>query len=319
LHRMDESTVSATTTFVDWLGARKGGVAITGASGWIGAAATEVVLRALPEAGDFPLRLFGSAHGVLEIAGRRLRVESLGEASPLGPGEWLFLHFAVVGVDRLGGDSGALRAANDALLDQALALAGTGALRRFVYASSGAVYQTGGSPAKQAYAGMKRAQEQLAQAWAARTGAPVLMPRIFNVGGPYINHVRAYALGDFIAQAMAGDVIRIEARRPVVRSYVHVHELARVILDLALGPIGPTTFDTAGPDVVEMAELAHAVGRALNRPIDIDRPPMGPGEDRYVGDGRLYLEALARSGAAPIGLDRIIQDTAAFMRQSAPR
>jgi nucleoside-diphosphate-sugar epimerase len=155
------------------------------------------------------------------------------------------------------------------------------------------------------------------RSWSVRTGAPLLIPRIFNVGGPYINRVRAYALGDFIAQALTGDVIRIQARRPVIRSYVHVHELARVILDLALGASGPTSFDTAGPEVVEMADLAHAVGRALDRPLDIDRPPMEAGEDRYVGDGRLYQAALARSGATPVGLDQIIRDTADFMQRSA--
>ena len=316
---MDESALSAGATFGEWLGARKGGVAITGASGWIGAAAAEVVLRALPTRSEIPLRLFGSVQRTVRIGERLANVEPLGAAEPLGPGEWLILHFAVVGADRLDGDSGDLRAANDAVLNQALALAGTGVVRRFVYASSGAVYQAGGSPAKQGYREMKLAQEDRVRTWSSQTGAPLLIPRIFNVGGPYINHIRAYALGDFIAQALDGGVIRIDARRPVIRSYVHVHELARVILDLALGADGPMTFDTAGGDVVEMADLALAVGRALNRPIDIDRPPMESGEDRYVGDRRLYQEALTRSGVAPIGLDRIIRDTAAFMRRREPR
>lgn len=312
---MNESAVSASATVVDWLGARKGGVAITGASGWIGAAAAEVVLRALPTRSDIALRLFGSAPCTLEIGGRGVTIEPLDGAAPLGPGEWVVLHFAVVGADRLGDDPEALKPANAYLLDHALALAETGSVRRFVYASSGAVYQTGGSLKQRAYREMKQAQEELIQAWSSRTGAPLLMPRIFNVGGPYINHIRAYALGDFIAQAEATGVIRIEARRAVIRSYVHVHELARVILDSALDADGSITFDTAGAEVVEMAGLAQAVARALDRPIEIERRPMEPGEDRYVGDGRLYQSALARSGAAPIGLDRIIRDTAAFMRR----
>jgi nucleoside-diphosphate-sugar epimerase len=211
-----------------------------------------------------------------------------------------------------------LKAANDTLLNQALTLAATGAVRRFVYASSGAVHQTGGAPKQQAYREMKQAQEGRVQAWSARTGASLLMPRIFNVGGPYITHARAYALGDFIAQAMAAGVIRIAARRAVIRSYVHVHELARVILDLALDADGPLAFDTAGTEVVEMADLALAVARVMDRPIEIERAPMETGEDRYVGDGRLYQAALARTGAVPIGLDRIVRDTAAFMRRNAP-
>jgi len=35
---MAESTVAADSTFADWTTRRKGGVAITGASGWIGSA-----------------------------------------------------------------------------------------------------------------------------------------------------------------------------------------------------------------------------------------------------------------------------------------
>jgi nucleoside-diphosphate-sugar epimerase len=313
---MDESKVTTGTTVADWVAGRKGGVAITGASGWIGSALVHHLVQALPDSDAIPLRVFGSTAGALEISGRSLAVEPLCEAGPLGDGEWLVLHFAVVGADRLGGDATALKAANDVVLDQALALAATGAVRRFVHASSGAIYQTGGSPTKHAYSDMKRAQEHAVRAWSSRTGAPLLIPRIFNVGGPYINHVRAYAVGDFIAQALAGSVIRIEARRPVFRSYVHVHELARVIFDLALKDAGPTTFDTAGPEIVEMADLASAVGTALNRPLEIRRPPMEVGEDRYVGDGRIYQAALARSGAVPVGLDRIVRDTADFMRRS---
>jgi nucleoside-diphosphate-sugar epimerase len=310
---MSESTVAAGTTFADWTAGRKGGVAITGASGWIGSAVVDFLLRASPSETPIPLRLFGSRPRKLEITGRRLPVESLCDAAPLGAGDWLIVHLAV-----LGGEPDGLKAANDALLDQAFGLAQTGSVRRFVYASSGAVYQTEGSVRKRAYAEMKRAQEDDVRAWAGRTGAPILIPRIFNVGGPYINHIQAYALGDFIQQALAGGAIRIEARQAVVRSYVHLFEFARVMLDLALNGEDALAFDTAGSEIVEMADLAQAVGRAMGLDLDIHRPPMEPGEDRYVGDGAVYEAALARSGAAPIGLDRIIRDTAAYLKGLRP-
>jgi nucleoside-diphosphate-sugar epimerase len=315
---MNESTVSTKTRLVDWAAAKRGGVAITGASGWIGAAAVEVVLRALPTGAGVPVRLFGSASREIEIGAWDLKVEPLDAAAPLSAGEWLVLHFAVAGADRLGGDPTALKAANDLILDQTLALARTGSVRRFVYASSGAVYQSGGSPAKHGYREMKRAQEDAVRAWAARTATPLLIPRIFNVGGPHINHIRGYALGDFIAQALEGETIRIKAPRRVIRSYVHVHELAAVILYQALGADGSVTFDTAGPEIVEMADLAEAVARALRLRLDIQRTLLEPGEERYVGDGRAYQAALAQSGATPIGLDQIIRDTAAFMQRSVP-
>jgi nucleoside-diphosphate-sugar epimerase len=307
--------VTAATTFADWAAGRKRGVAITGASGWVGSAIVHSLLQALPVPDAISLRLFGSTAGVVDIAGRRVAVESLSEAGPLGDGEWLVLHLAVVGADRLGGDIDSLRAANDAVLDRALSLARTGAVRRFVYASSGAVHQVGGSPQKRAYSDMKRAQEDRVRAWAAQAGAPLLIPRIFNVGGPYINHVENYALGSFITQALASGVIEIQARQAVIRSYVHLFEFARVLFDLALAGEDHVVFDTAGVEVVEMADLARAVGRALGLDVAIKRPPMSPGADRYVGDSPLYQAAAARVLGASIGLDQIIRDTATYMRQ----
>jgi nucleoside-diphosphate-sugar epimerase len=311
---MGESTRAVRTTYADWAARRKGGVAVTGASGWIGSALVDQLIALLPPEGSIALRLFGSAPRTLEIRGRQLAVESLADAVPLGDGEWLVLHLAVVGADRLGDAPDQLTAANLAVLDQALRLAETAAVRRFVHASSGAIHQTDASGRKRAYGDMKRAQENHVRAWAARTGAPLLMPRIFNVGGPYINHITSYALGDLISQALETGAVRIEARQAVVRSYVHVFELARVVLDMALDPDAPAVFDTAGEEAVEMADLARALGRDLDLRLDIQRPPMTAGEDRYVGDGQIYQAAIARSGAVPLGLTPIIRDTAAYIR-----
>jgi nucleoside-diphosphate-sugar epimerase len=306
---------SVSARLVDWLADPAHGVAITGASGWVGRAMAHGVVEAAGPAGAPKLRLFGSAPRRVEIAGRSLPVETLRGAPPLGAGEWLVLHLAVAGADRVG-EPDALRALNDAMLDDVLTLAGTGQVRRLVCASSGAVYQAGqGSPEKQAYSELKRDQEAVARTWAGEHGVSLLIPRIFNVGGPYMTHPDRYALGDFIRQARTGGMIEIGARRPVLRSYVHVLELAAVTFDLALGEDPMLVFDTAGPQVVEMADLAAAVGRALRLPrLEIRRPALeAGGEDRYVGDDAVYRAALARMGAEPIDLDEIIRDTAEWL------
>jgi nucleoside-diphosphate-sugar epimerase len=310
-----DSSVQASAKFVDWLEAGGRGVAITGASGWIGRAMAHVALQAMGERPSAQLRLFGSRAGAVAVAGRTMPLESLPDAAPLGDGEWLVLHLAVAGADRVA-DPQALRALNEAMLADAFALAGGGRVRRFVCASSGAVYQTEqGSAEKQAYSDLKRDQEQIARAWSAKTGVPLLLPRIFNVGGPYMTNPSAYALGSFVQQARADGVIRISARRPVLRSYVHALDLARVTFDLALDDAAPQTFDTAGPEAVEIADLARAVVRALDLPgLQIARAPLESHEaDRYLGDGQAFLTALARSGRAPPSLDDIIRDTATWL------
>ncbi len=313
---MSESTVQASAKFVDWMNACGCSVAVTGASGWIGRAVAHLVLQALGPEGVDRLRLYGSRAGAVDVGGRIIPLESLDNARPLGEGEWIVLHLAVAGTDRET-DPFVLRAQNEAMLADALGLAGAaGRVRRFVSASSGAVYQAGqGSLEKQAYSDLKRDQEQIVHAWAAKTGVPILIPRIFNVGGPYMNHPKRYALGSFVQQALAGGMIEIGATRPVLRSYVHVLELARVMFDLSIGEAPLTVFDTAGSEIVEMADLAAAVGRALERPNLVVRRPMlsDHDEDRYVGNGEIYRAALWASGVQPTPLDQIILDTAVWL------
>jgi nucleoside-diphosphate-sugar epimerase len=301
--------VQASAKFVDWSRGCRRGVAITGASGWIGRAMAHLALSA---GGEAPLRLFGSRAGRVSVAGRDLPLEPLAGAPALADGEWIVLHLAVAGADRVA-QPDARRALNDGLLADALRLTQGAQVRRFVCASSGAVRQLGqGSAEKQDYAALKLSQEGAARDWAQRTGTPLLIPRIFNVGGPYMNHAERYALGDFVRQAVDGGVIEIGSPRPVIRSYVHVLELARVVFDLALADETEITVETQGAQTVEMADLASAVGRALRLDVDIRRPPMtSQVEDRYVGDGAVYRAAL---GAEPVGLEQIIRDTAAWLK-----
>ena len=310
--------MQASGKFVDWMRGRRRGVCITGATGWLGRAMAHMAVEALSPGCPVDLRLYGSRPGALAVGGRILAVQSLAEPASLdGDAEWLVLHLALAGPGRHPGAE-ALRAANDALLDQALRLARSGGrVRRLVFASSGAVYRMGGPPERQAYAAMKRDQEARVGDWAAARGAPLLTPRIFNLGGPYLNHAH-YAIGSLIRQALEGGGVDIQAAHPVIRSYVHVLELARVTLDLAVRDEGPACFDTAGTEAVELAELARAVGEALGlAPLAIRRPPVTGAPDRYLGDGGAYQAALAASGAKPLGLARIVRDTAAWLRTGA--
>jgi nucleoside-diphosphate-sugar epimerase len=311
---MGESSMHASAKFASWSERGPKGVAITGASGWIGRAMAHAAAQAAAADSDLELRLFGSSERLIEVNGRRFPLESLREAPPLAANrEWLVVHLAVVGSDRES-DPDRLRTLNDGFLQSAQRLAEPAKVRRFVSASSGAVHQLDGSAERRAYAQLKRDQEAAVGDWASRTATPLLLPRIFNIGGPYMNHAGRYALGDMIRQARATGRIRIGAPRPVIRSYVHVLEFAAVTLELALGETGAAVFETAGTEVVEMADLARAVGRALGLDLQIERPPMtADGEDRYVGDGEAYRAALQAMSAQPIDLAAIIRDTDAWL------
>jgi nucleoside-diphosphate-sugar epimerase len=294
-------------------------VAIVGASGWVGMALIEQILAACPDLAPDRLRLFGSSVRDLNLGGRQARTEPLDALSSLGNGDWLVLHAAIIGADRVdGGDLAEMRRRNDALLDQVLALAETGRTRRLVAFSSGAADRPeAGSAPRRAYATMKRDHEGVAAGWARRTGRAVLIPRIFNLGGPFINHAEAYALGDFILAASRHGRIAIGAADPVFRSFVHVSEMARVILDMAVDDAqSAEPFDIAGAEIVELGALAVAVGEAVERAdAVIERPEPGDGAgDWYVGDGRRYQSALFRRGEHPTPLAQIVADTVAYLK-----
>jgi nucleoside-diphosphate-sugar epimerase len=293
-------------------------VAVVGASGWIGKGLLDQILVSNPGLTPDRLRLFGSTRRSLALGGRDLEIEPLDAETRLGDGDWLVVHAALVGVDRVeDSDQAEVRRRNDALMRQVLALAATGATRRLVFFSSGAAGRPdAGGPAKQAYGRMKLAHEAEVAAWAARTGRAVLTPRVFNLGGPYINYVEIYALGDFILGLARHGRIAISAADPVFRSFVHLSEMARVILDMAVDDAqSAQPFDVGGVEIVELGALARAVGEALgltDPAIDRPAPGGGPG-DWYVGDGRRYQSALFQRGEHPTPLKQIIADTVAYL------
>jgi nucleoside-diphosphate-sugar epimerase len=294
-------------------------VAVIGASGWVGMALIDQILAAAPALAGERLRLFGSQARSLNMGDQTLSIETLEDASVLDAGDWLVLHAGIIGADRVeGGDLGEVRRQNDTLLAKVLTLAETAATDRLVVFSSGAAQRPDvGGPAKQAYGRLKRDHEIEATAWAVRTGRPVLLPRIFSLGGPYINHTRAYALGDFILQAAAGKGrITIGAAVPVIRSFVHVLDAARVVLDMAVDDTeGPEPFDICLGRETELQTLAETVASALGQAPIITRPPIAAVQgDRYVGEGARFQAALARLGQDPASLDQMTADTIAWLR-----
>lgn len=304
--------------FDAWLGDPHARLAVVGASGWIGAALTDQALAAgLP---PHRLRLFTTKAGSITIRGAELPTEALTADVRLGDGAWQLAHAAVIGPDRVaGGDPAEVRRRNEALMQTVFGMAEGALVKRLVMLSSGAAHRPDeGPPARAAYARLKRDQEDAVLEWAARTGSPVLLPRVFNLGGPYMTGPRRYALGDFIISLAAEGRIAIGAADPVVRNYVHVLEMAGLLLDMAVDDAeNAAPFDIGGTEAIELGDLARRVAKRLGVEAVVERPPPagGPG-DRYVGDGERYQRALAATGRTPIGLDQIIDDTIAWLRQA---
>ncbi len=294
-------------------------VALVGASGWVGAALADRVLAAGLPADR--LRVFTTLPRTVDIGPAALRTEQFSDQSRLGEGDWLVLHAGIIGAQRVAnGDLSEVRRLNDDLLARVLGMADTGQFRRLVMISSGAAHRPGeGGPAKAAYSRMKRGHEDVVTDWAAGTGSAILLPRVFNLGGPYITYPQNYALGDFILSQAKMGRIAIGSGDPVVRDFTHVLEMADVLLDMAVDEAeGPEPFDIGGGEAIELGDLARLVAAAsgVETPM-IDRPaPAGGPGDRYVGDGRRYQAALAQAEQRPTPLPVIITDTIAYLRQT---
>jgi nucleoside-diphosphate-sugar epimerase len=209
-------------------------------------------------------------------------------------------------------------AANRALSGQVLdALAPIGADRLFVASSGAAAFadDPGAADDLRLYGALKREDESLFAAWAEalpdRRRAAVA--RIYSVSGPYINKHQAYALANFILDALAGRPIEVRAPMRVLRSYVAVRELLSLALALLLEEAGPTAarFDTGG-EALELGAVAQAVAGVLGGEV-VRRSVTEARENRYVGDDLAWRALLARHGIAHLTLQDQIRETAAYL------
>lgn len=278
-----------------------GAVAVTGASGWLGAVALDLLFEALgPEA---PGRVRGYARREREWTvgdGRRITLRPLAriveDDAPAA-----LLHFAYLTRERVA-DAGqdAFVSANVAISATVLDAVSVHRPRAIVYASSGAVYDASGRLAADLdgnpYGTLKRLDELAFAGAASQVGAGLAVPRIFNLAGPRMWKGTTFVLGDFVEAARSGGPVRIGSAAPVVRSFVGADEVVALSLWAAADGRGGV-FDTGG-DPVELGELAEVVCRVfgLNETAVVRAVGPSGAEHRYVGDRRRWDALVRESG-----------------------
>jgi nucleoside-diphosphate-sugar epimerase len=296
-------------------------LAITGATGWLGSSLASMAGVAGLSTENGRLRLFGSTARAVSLAdGGLAQIEALDGAAPLEGDDWLVAHFAFLGKERTVDLSPtAFAAANEAILDQVRALLSPSQATRVIFSSSGAAYGAHGGMVKtleeSPYGYLKVCHEQALTDWCRAKGYPLVIPRVFNVGGPHGNKLGLYAMSSLIQAAMAGGPLVIKARKPIFRSYVHVEELMAVTVALALQATVEKTlvFDTGGREVVELSDLAGLVCERFGLAQDLIQRDYDPSqaEDWYVGAPRLYQAAVAHAGLRAVTLSEILDDAVA--------
>jgi nucleoside-diphosphate-sugar epimerase len=300
-------------------------IVVVGARGWIGRSALALLYEALGrELFAERVACFGSNAGSVDLEnGFTAPQRPLAELGGLEPKPTLLLHLAFLTKDKVAGmNPDAYAAANRALSRQVLdALAPIGADRVFVASSGAAAFadDPGAADDLKLYGALKREDESLFADWAEaqpeRRRAAIA--RIYSVSGPYINKHQAYALANFILDALAGRPIEVRAPMRVLRSYVAVRELLSLALALLLADDGSaaTRFDTGG-EALELGVVAQAVADALGGTV-VRRPISEAGENRYVGDDEAWREMLSRHRVPHLALQDQIRETAAYLARAA--
>jgi nucleoside-diphosphate-sugar epimerase len=210
--------------------------------------------------------------------------------------------------------------------ERVLEAAGSGC-RGFLLISSGAVYgpnstgqiafvesEAGGpdsASVKNAYAEGKRAAEMMAAIRALR-GAPISIARCFAFVGPHMPFDSHFAIGNFIADAVAGREIRVRSDGRPLRSYLYMTDLVRALLIILNRGSAGAAYNVGSEVAISIEQLAHTVNRVVGgRGVSIGGTPTHGTEHYVPNTTRLRLEL---NFEPIVTLETAISRTAAWYR-----
>ena len=279
----------------DAVSALQGPIAVTGATGWLGSVALDVLYAALGREAPARVVPFAATGREVTVAdGRTASVLPLARLLDLQTAPAALLHFAFLTPDRLAALGTDEYARRNRDITEAVRSAVLGHRPAWlVVASSGAVYGDAGAHGAHPYVELKREAEATLRAAANEAAATYVVPRIFSLAGPGLPTDGRYALGDLLAMAARGGPITVRAGHQVRRTYCGADEVVALAMWAAASGRGGV-FDTGG-EVVELGDLADQVARVygLDRDAVTRAPSDGAPPDLYAGDGRV-MQSLAQ-------------------------
>lgn len=294
---------------------------ITGPTGWIGSAMLAYLAKQLGSDWAASVSLFGSSARILTAPdGTAIKMRALSTITASDVEGAVVMHLAYLTkekVELLGERS--FTDGNLAIDDLLLAaLAGARPLSVFV-ASSGAAALAEDGRERHPYGLCKLRQEDRFLAWSKASGTPVLVGRIFNLAGPYINKIDSYAIAVFIGQARHDKIIRIQAAVPVFRSFLHVDNLCAMVVEAGTRAIGSAKpIDLCGAETVEMSDIAAAVVRCLGEATRITRPALDwTRPSAYLGDSVATKTLAMELGIQLVPFFTQVVDTVAWIDEAS--
>lgn len=287
---------------------------ITGANGWIGKALLEALHLSLER--EFLQKVFAistSAKTIELRGGITVKTYDYDYNFPQNK-KYIIFHLAFLTKDKLASHSEEeFLAQNQKIRSNITKIINDVKPQALFYSSSGAIYSQSDQ-----YGIEKLDDEKYFTKLAEKNGFEIIIPRIFNIAGPYINKVNLYALSDFIMQSKLNKTIKISAKIKVVRSYIHIADLLKICFSWILDSDKKEQkiiFDTANYDNLEMADLADLVAKVMNNSTQIIREEFDENakENCYVGDNKIQKELCQKYGINILNHQEIIEDTREYL------
>ena len=162
------------------------------------------------------------------------------------------------------------------------------------------------------YAALKQEEEALWQRSSAARMATVF--RVYAASGRFIKDPSVFALSDFLSKALVGKQIQIRSERPVIRSYVHVGTMMRLVWAMLEQPdeLGFRQVNAA-MQTLSLVELAEAVSTLWSLPKPSYRINPSLEADDYRAVEEPFLRLLAQYGIKVPTLAEQLQETACSM------
>jgi nucleoside-diphosphate-sugar epimerase len=147
------------------------------------------------------------------------------------------------------------------------------------------------------YGYLKRVEEEMLEQACREIEANLSIGRLWGASGLFMPINRAYALSDFIMQAIETALIEIRATRFVYRRYSRADEFLRVLEATAVQ--NPRTLFNSGGPKLELLELAELVSQIIPSKVKERLVVEGNAPDLYFPNSNEF-EKLAGQFAVPI-------------------
>lgn len=299
---------------------------IVGSSGWISSAAQKYFWNS--NSGFGPPIVLGSRKRACNIYGNNIL--PLGEAvqllSSLRPRNLAVFHFAYLTQEQVVGDAGSYLERIDAINQAVIAILEQLPVSSLVYASSGAAgfdfsRASVASSSKFIYGKKKFKDEILFHKICCARKIKYLAPRIFGLGGNYINKLDGYALSNMILQALNSGEITVRSKFPVWRSYVNVNDLIELLAKRVARDDGSKIvserFDATLGITAEMGDLATSICRSLGigqEKIHRIGYNVNAEPDCYIGNSDQFISMAQQLDHEWSDLDDIVDQTIVYIK-----